>query len=154
VTGHDAAWRRQFPTATETRRESPMPDQPEPEGELSFEQALGELEHIVETLERGESDLSSALSQYERSVKLLGHCHGMLDQAEQSVALLSGVDTQGNPITTPFDATATIAREPDPTATNITPSSQPKQPKSGRPSARKVQAVPEVDPIDPLDPPF
>ncbi len=91
-----------------------MPDQAEPDDELSFEQALGLLQRIVESLERGESDLSSALSQYEWSVTLLTHCNRLLDQAEQSVALLSGVDAQGNPITTPFDATATIAREPDP----------------------------------------
>jgi len=131
-----------------------MPHEPETEGELSFEQALGQLERIVETLERGESDLSSALSQYERSVSLLARCNRLLDQAEQSVALLSGVDPHGNPITTPFDATATIAREPDPTAADLTPAPEPKQPKPARPSTRKVRAAPEVDAVDPLDPPF
>jgi exodeoxyribonuclease VII small subunit len=133
-----------------------MPDQaePEPEPELSFEQALGQLEQIVETLERGESDLSSALGQYERSVKLHALCQRLLDQAEQSVALLSGVDTHGNPITSPFDATATIAREGDPIAAEITPSPVPKQPRPPRTTARKVRAVPEVDAVDPLDPPF
>jgi exodeoxyribonuclease VII small subunit len=131
-----------------------MPDQGEPEGELSFEQALSQLERIVETLERGESDLSSALSQYERSVKLVSLCQGLLDRAEQSVALLSAVDTHGNPVTTPFDATATIAREPDPIATDITPAAEPKQSKPARPSARKVRSTPEVDVVDPLDPPF
>ncbi|HKI21505.1 MAG TPA: exodeoxyribonuclease VII small subunit [Isosphaeraceae bacterium] len=131
-----------------------MPDQAEPEGELSFEQALAQLQRIVETLERGESDLSSALSQYERSVTLLGYCNRLLDQAEQSVALLSGVDPQGNPITTPFDATATIAREPDPGASETTPSPEPKPSKPARTAARKVRATPEVDAVDPLDPPF
>ncbi len=131
-----------------------MPDQAEPEGELSFEQALVQLQRIVETLERGESDLSSALSQYERSVTLLSRCNRLLDQAEQSVALLSGVDPQGNPITTPFDATATIAREPETIAADITPSPEPKQSKPARSSARKVPAAPEVDAVDPLDPPF
>ncbi len=131
-----------------------MPDQAEPEDELSFEQALGQLQRIVETLERGESDLSVALSQYERSVTLLSHCNRLLDQAEQSVALLSGVDPQGNPITTPFDATATIAREPETIAADITPSPEPKPSKPARSSARKVPAAPEVDAVDPLDPPF
>ncbi|MGO9918656.1 MAG: exodeoxyribonuclease VII small subunit [Isosphaeraceae bacterium] len=131
-----------------------MPDQAEPDDELSFEQALGLLQRIVEGLERGESDLSSALSQYDWSVTLLTHCNRLLDQAEQSVALLSGVDAQGNPITTPFDATATIAREPDPAAADITPSLEPKQSNPARSSARKVRAAPEVDAVDPLDPPF
>jgi exodeoxyribonuclease VII small subunit len=131
-----------------------MSEKPEPEAELSFEQALGQLERIVGTLERGESDLSSALSQYERSVRLLAHCQALLDRAEQSVALLAGVDTQGNPITAPFDATATIAREGDPNPVDTTPAPSPKPPKSAQSSARKVRAVPEVDVLDPLDPPF
>ncbi len=129
-----------------------MPDGPE--DELNFEEALGQLERIVETLERGESDLSLALREYERSVKLLTLCQGLLDQAEQSVALLSGVDTHGDPITTPFDATATIAREPEPIRADHTRSQESKPPKPARPSARKVRAVPEVDAVDPVDPPF
>jgi exodeoxyribonuclease VII small subunit len=131
-----------------------MPENPQPEDELTFEQALGQLERIVESLERGESDLSSALSQYERSIKLLAHCQGLLDRAEQSVALLAGVDPQGNPITAPFDATATIAREAEPTPTAGAPSTIPKQPKAAQSAARKVRLDPEVDALAPLDPPF
>ena len=64
------------------------------------------------------------------------------------MALLSGVDSQGNPITTPFDATATIAREADPIAAEITPSPNTKtHPKPGSISARKVRAIPEVDAV-------
>ena len=88
-----------------------MPDDPTPEPEPSFEQALSQLERIVASLERGEPELTAALAKYEKGVSLLTQCHRLLDQAEQSVALLTGVDEQGNPLTTPFDATATIARE-------------------------------------------
>jgi len=128
-----------------------------PVDELSFEEALGQLERIVQTLERGDSDLSAALGHYERSVRLLTHCQGLLERAEQSVALLAGVDALGNPITAPFDSTATIAREADPTA--VTPSPESKQPAPARPepirsSGRKVRAIPEVDAVDPFDPPF
>jgi exodeoxyribonuclease VII small subunit len=140
--------------ATEQQRVLPVPDNPKLEDELSFEQALGQLERIVESLERGESDLSAALSHYERSIKLLAHCQGLLDRAEQSVALLAGVDAQGNPVTAPFDATATIARESDPNPVNNVPTPSPKPPKPAQSSARKVRAVPEVDALDPLDPPF
>jgi exodeoxyribonuclease VII small subunit len=79
--------------------------------ELSFEDALGELERIVAVLERGDTALSDALAQYERGVRLLGRCHHLLDSAEQTVAVLTGVDEGGNPATAPFDATATAERE-------------------------------------------
>jgi exodeoxyribonuclease VII small subunit len=75
--------------------------------EIGFEGAVEELERIVEELERGRPDLGTALARYERGVKLLGHCHGLLDGAERSVALLTGVDETGQPITAPFDASAT-----------------------------------------------
>ncbi len=75
--------------------------------EIGFEAAVDELERIVEELERGRPDLGTALARYERGVKLLGHCQGLLDSAERSVALLTGVDEDGRPITAPFDASAT-----------------------------------------------
>ena len=75
--------------------------------ETGFESAVQELERIVEELERGRPDLGTALARYERGVKLLGHCQGLLDGAERSVALLTGVDEVGRPITSPFDASAT-----------------------------------------------
>jgi len=84
-----------------------MPD----ERELNFEQALSQIERIVVNLERGEPDLTTALTQYEDGVRMLTLCYRLLDQAEQSAALLTGVDEQGNPVCAPFDATATIERE-------------------------------------------
>ncbi len=77
------------------------------DGEIGFEGAVEELERIVEELERGRPDLGTALARYERGVKLLGHCQGLLDSASRSVALLTGVDEEGRPITAPFDASAT-----------------------------------------------
>ncbi len=79
------------------------------EGEVGFEDAVGELERIVDELERGRPDLGSALARYERGVKLLGRCQTLLDGAERSVALLTGVDESGRPVTSPFDAQATAA---------------------------------------------
>jgi exodeoxyribonuclease VII small subunit len=79
--------------------------------EPSFEEALSQLERIVAELERGGSDLTAALGRYESGIRLLRRCHGLLDQAEQSVALLTGVDADGEPITSPFDAGATLAKE-------------------------------------------
>jgi len=133
-----------------------MPNQPE--NEPSFEEALSQLERIVENLERGEPELTTALAKYEKGVKLLTQCYRLLDQAEHSVALLTGVDNQGNPLTAPFDASATIAREPAPTATAAVvvatttiaiaspDDSQPKT--SSRTSYRKSRATPQDD-VDP-----
>lgn len=80
------------------------------EPEIDFEAALDELEQIVVDLERGEPALASALAKYERGVGLLARCHGLLDGAERTVAILSGVDDEGRPQTSPFDATATADR--------------------------------------------
>ena len=88
-----------------------MPDDPEPQSEPTFEQALSQLERIVANLEQGEPELTSALAKYEKGVSLLSQCYRLLDQAEQSVALLTGVDDAGTPVTAPFDAAATVARE-------------------------------------------
>ena len=79
-----------------------MKDQPN-----TFEDSLTSLESIVARLERGDGDLSTALAGYEQGVKLLMRCQEMLEAAEKSVALLTGVDEQGNPIVAPFDAAAT-----------------------------------------------
>jgi exodeoxyribonuclease VII small subunit len=74
---------------------------------IAFEAALEELERIVDALESGDATLAEALARYERGIKLLAHCHGLLDGAERTVALLSGVDADGQPVMTPFDTTAT-----------------------------------------------
>ena len=79
--------------------------------EIGFEGAVEELERIVGELERGRPDLGSALARYERGVKLLGHCQTLLDGAERSVALLTGVDEAGRPITSPFDSSATATAD-------------------------------------------
>jgi len=84
------------------------------DSETGFEAAVDELGRIVEELERGGPDLGSALARYERGVRLLGHCQGLLDGAERSVALLTGVDEAGRPITSPFDASATAVAKATP----------------------------------------
>lgn len=83
------------------------PDQPDETTELTFEVALDQLEKIVADLERGQPELATALTKYETGLKLLNHCHGVLDSAERSVAILTGVDEDGTPQTAPFDASAT-----------------------------------------------
>ena len=84
---------------------------PAPNPDLTFEAALDQLGRIVAELEQGEPALAAALAKYEQAVRLLAHCHSQIDGAERTVALLTGVDDQGQPLTTPFDASATTERD-------------------------------------------
>lgn len=71
--------------------------------ELSFEEALAQLEQIVRKLEEGQLGLTESLSEYEAGVRHLQQCYTALEKAERKIELLSGVDAAGNPITKPFD---------------------------------------------------
>lgn len=53
-----------------------------------FEQALGELEKVVDRLEHGELPLEEALKQFERGIELARACQASLKQAEQRVEIL------------------------------------------------------------------
>jgi exodeoxyribonuclease VII small subunit len=55
---------------------------------VDFEQALGELETVVDRLQHGELPLEEALRQFERGVELARTCQGALKQAEQRVEVL------------------------------------------------------------------
>jgi exodeoxyribonuclease VII small subunit len=52
---------------------------------LTFEQALGELEAIVEQLERGDVSLDKAIDAYARGMSLKTHCQARLEEARLRV---------------------------------------------------------------------
>ncbi|MEM7022931.1 MAG: exodeoxyribonuclease VII small subunit [Pseudomonadota bacterium] len=56
---------------------------------MSFEQALGELERIVQELERGQLDLDAAINAYERGSELKAHCSAKLREAQLRVERIS-----------------------------------------------------------------
>jgi exodeoxyribonuclease VII small subunit len=58
--------------------------------ELTYEQALVELETTVIALESGDHPLEDALSLFERGQALANHCADLLDKAELRVLQLSG----------------------------------------------------------------
>lgn len=58
--------------------------------ELSFGDALAELEQIVRALENGQLELEDGLARYERGVALLRACQEKLVQAKQRVTMLIG----------------------------------------------------------------
>jgi exodeoxyribonuclease VII small subunit len=72
-----------------------------------FEAALAELETIARELEDGTIGLEESLARFEQGVGLLRHCYGILDSAEKRIAVLTGVDAEGNPVLEPFDDSAT-----------------------------------------------
>ena len=53
--------------------------------DLSFEQALAELETIVRALESGQSPLEQSIAQYERGAALKAHCESKLAAARLRV---------------------------------------------------------------------
>lgn len=69
---------------------------------MSFEQALAELELIVQKLERGQLDLDAAIKAYERGTELRQHCNMKLKEAELRVEKLS-FDGAGNARLQPLD---------------------------------------------------
>ncbi len=71
-------------------------------GTFDFEQALADLEALVEQLEDGNMPLEQSLQAFEKGVRLTRDCQQALDQAEQRVQLL--VEENGNVLAMPFAA--------------------------------------------------
>ncbi len=63
-----------------------------PVEELTYEQALGELEAVVASLENDERPLDEALKLYERGQALARYCADLLDKAELKIQQISGED--------------------------------------------------------------
>ena len=56
---------------------------------MTFEQALAELEKIVQDLERGQLELEAAITAYERGTHLKLHCESKLREAQLRVDKIS-----------------------------------------------------------------
>jgi exodeoxyribonuclease VII small subunit len=57
---------------------------------LSFEEAISELTHIVNEMEQGDLPLETALKQFERGIALTSASSHKLEQAQQKVKMLMG----------------------------------------------------------------
>ena len=74
-----------------------------PVAELTFEQAMAELEKVVSALERGDVALDQSITLYERGAELKKRCETKLKEAEEKVAAIT-FDADGAPSgTTPVD---------------------------------------------------
>jgi len=77
----------------------------------TFEESLSRLQEIVEQLEDGQLSLAQSLAAYEEGVKHLKVCYEALSETERKIEILAGFDAAGNPITRPFDDTATADQQ-------------------------------------------
>jgi len=74
-----------------------------------FEQALDELEQLVERLERGDLPLEDALKTFERGVELTRYCQTALKSAQQRVDIL--LRRGGELTSAPFEPSEDSASE-------------------------------------------
>ena len=55
----------------------------------SFEEALVELERIVQEVEQGKIGLEESIARYEEGMTLIKHCRNVLDVAEKKIETIS-----------------------------------------------------------------
>lgn len=89
MTEDTANWNTPADAATAS---NPADDAPQDVAQMTFEQALAELERIVQELERGQLDLDAAIKAYERGTKLKTHCEAKLREAQLRVEKISLTD--------------------------------------------------------------
>lgn len=58
--------------------------------DFNFEKALGELETLVDSMEKGQLSLEDSLKNFERGMVLAKSCQEALTAAEQKVLILQG----------------------------------------------------------------
>ena len=68
---------------------------------LTFQQAMEQLDGAVKALESGALSLNDAMKTYEEAVALLRFCHGALENAERRVSVLLE-DKSGELVEAPF----------------------------------------------------
>lgn len=66
-----------------------------PVSEMSFEEAMAELDTVVSRLERGDVPLEDSIALYERGAELKKRCEKKLREAEEKVAKIT-TDADGN----------------------------------------------------------
>ena len=70
---------------------------------LTFEQALSELEEIVQKLEAGDASLDEAIKAYSRGIELKNQCQRRLDSARLQVEKIQFPTDGSDAVIEPFD---------------------------------------------------
>lgn len=61
-----------------------------------FEKTLAELELLIENLEQGDLSLDQSLSGFKKGIELTKQCQAALDNAQQTVELLTNTQDEGS----------------------------------------------------------
>ena len=69
----------------------------------TFEQAMKQLEQVVQDLESGDIPLEKAIQKFEEGIKLSKFCSEKLDESEKRITILTR-DAAGNVADMPFTA--------------------------------------------------
>lgn len=96
-----------MPPAPKKKKDQPTTQSP------SFEQALGELEEMVETMESGQLPLEKLIANYERGAQLISHCETVLDDARKRLELITL-----KPKASPEDAKNDLTKDEVPSSNN------------------------------------
>ncbi len=67
----------------------------------TFEQAMKQLEQIVQDLESGDMPLEKAIKKFEEGIQLSKYCSGKLDESEKKITILMK-DAAGDVSDIPF----------------------------------------------------
>jgi len=68
----------------------------------TFEQAMNQLEQIVQDLESGDMPLEKAIKKFEEGIELSKYCTEKLDESEKRITILMK-DASGNVSDMPFE---------------------------------------------------
>lgn len=81
-----------------------MAKKPDDIAKLSFENALSELEQIVQKLESGQAALEDSIALYERGAALKAHCEATLKAAQEKIEkIVVGADGKPKTATASFE---------------------------------------------------
>ena len=85
----------------------------EPEADTGppFEEALSQLERVVDRLEQGDLELEESLAAFEEGVRLSKRCVSQLDAAEQRIEIL--MQEGGEWLARPFDGPKGVDEDDD-----------------------------------------
>lgn len=79
---------RNAPKSSPTQGSAPSPDA----DSMGFEDAVAELESIIERIDAGEVGLEASLDAYRRGAALVRRCRAILDSAQQEIERISAAD--------------------------------------------------------------
>ena len=99
-------------------------------GNLTFEQAMGELENLVARMESGKLPLDELIANYERGNRLAAFCRSKLETLERRIELLTA-DDGGGGRWTEFDGETPAGGRHGAAATAAEPSAPPLDTESG-----------------------